>query len=250
MLKKILIGLFCLEASMAVHEGAHFVLMRAYGVEVEEMSIGIGPVLYQKQFPEFKFSVRLIPIMAYVAPSKKGVETETALPLLPIILIDLAGVFSNLLLASLVFLGLKLRESSPSWLVDFLFLPKNYFLLFKDLLVSMVTFGVARPQNNGALILERQPGFFWQYLFLINLILGLANLLPVQMLDGGKVFFLFFATGLGMARDLFGISEKTLLIVAQVVNFVTFYMLIVLMLKSLQMQFIRIVNLNEQNKTP
>jgi membrane-associated protease RseP (regulator of RpoE activity) len=250
-LKKILVGLFCLEASLVAHEGAHFVAMRANGVEVEEMSLGIGPILYQKQLPEFKFSVKLIPIMAYVASSKRGMETAEKLPLFQIILIDLAGVFSNLVLASLIFLGLKLKESSKSWLVDFIFLPKNYFLLFKDALIGMVTFGSVKPKNNGALLLENQPNLFWQYLLFLNLMLAIFNLLPAQMLDGGQVFFLFLAIALQFLGKVYGISEKTLGSIALMVSFITFYMLIMLLINGLRMRWVAVVKLEDKkNKTP
>lgn len=239
-MKKFLIGLFCLEVAFIVHEGAHFVLMRANGMEVEEASLGIGPVLYQKQFPEFKFSVRLIPIMAYVMPSKKGIETERTLPLLNIILIDLAGVFVNLALASLVFLVLKLKESSQSWLTEFLFSPINYFRMFKSALVSMLTLKSVKPQYNGALILETSPGLAGRYLLQWNLMLGILNLLPAQMLDGGKVFFIFLAMALDWIGVTFGISGKTLAIVLEVINMATFWMLFMIIIYGLDEPMVKI----------
>src|SRR3989344_5677648 len=196
MLKKILLGLLCLGICFTVHEGAHFAMMRANSVEVEEVSFGIGPILYQAQMADFRFCLRLIPVMAYVQPSQKGAEAMLALPLLNIMVIYLAGVATNLVLASLVFLLLRLKSASPDWLMEFFRLPKNYFLLFKDALLSMITFGFVAPKNNGGLVLETQPPTFWRYLLFLNLILGILNLLPAQGLDGGQAFLLALTTAL------------------------------------------------------
>lgn len=250
MLKKILIGFLCVETSLVAHEASHFAAMRANGVEVAEVSIGVGPVIYVKQFADFQFSVRLIPIMAYVAPSQKGGEIMLALPLLNVLLIDLAGVFTNLLLASLIFLGLRQKESPSTWLADVIRLPKNYFLLFKDALLYMVTIGGIVPKDNGALILEKEPRIVWRYFLLLNLTLGVLNLLPVKMLDGGQIFFLLLVTALQQFR----VSEKSAASILTAANFAMLLTLFFLIMNSLPMHFVKVLNPPEnkenlENKT-
>ncbi|MDP3999518.1 MAG: site-2 protease family protein [bacterium] len=249
MLKKILLGLLCLEICFAVHEGAHLVMMRANGVEVEEMSFGMGSVLYQTQVSGIKLSLRLIPIAAYVQPSQKGAETLLVLPLLNIMIIYLAGVATNLVLASLVFLMLRLKSASLDWLMEFIRLPKNYLLLFKDAFLSMVTFGFVAPKNNGGLVLENQPPMFWRYLLSLNLILGILNLLPAKMLDGGQAFLL----ALMIALRYFQVSEPSAAYILGAVDSLMFIMLILLILNGLPMQFVKVLNPpkeEEKNSTP
>ena len=49
-----------------VHELGHYVAARRQGIPVKELSLGIGPKIFQRQGKNTKFSLRIIPIFAYV----------------------------------------------------------------------------------------------------------------------------------------------------------------------------------------
>ncbi|QRN86321.1 RIP metalloprotease RseP [Clostridia bacterium] len=49
-----------------VHELGHFFVARMQGIPVKELSLGIGPKIMQKQGEHTMFSLRIIPIFAYV----------------------------------------------------------------------------------------------------------------------------------------------------------------------------------------
>ena len=49
-----------------VHELGHFFVARMQGIPVRELSLGIGPKIFQKQGTRTLFSFRIIPIFAYV----------------------------------------------------------------------------------------------------------------------------------------------------------------------------------------
>lgn len=49
------------------HEFGHFIVAKRLGIRVNEFSIGMGPLLFQKQGPETKYAVRALPIGGYVA---------------------------------------------------------------------------------------------------------------------------------------------------------------------------------------
>lgn len=242
---KILAILVSIEVALVVHESAHFVAMRAYGVEVKEMSIGIGPVLYEKQFDNLHFTVKAIPIMAYVAPSKSGVEKLNKMSFPRLVIIMLAGVFTNLVLASLVFLWLKSREASQeefpivqSGVLSLaISLPKKYLFMFKDLLLEMVLVG-RPPENKGALFLKRTPGPLLKWMLFLNLILGIANALPVGFLDGGKVFIALLMMILSLVSLVVPLTAENVNMILAVVNLVTFFMFITLIFRGIRTQFI------------
>ena len=50
-----------------VHEGGHFFAAKAVGVQVNEFSVGMGPLIYKKAKNGTDYSVRALPIGGYVA---------------------------------------------------------------------------------------------------------------------------------------------------------------------------------------
>ena len=67
----LIIGLIVL-----IHEGGHFFFARKAGILCHEFSIGMGPVIYKKQFGETTFSIRAIPIGGYVSMAGEEVNNE------------------------------------------------------------------------------------------------------------------------------------------------------------------------------
>ena len=49
------------------HELGHFLFAKKAGVYIYEFSIGMGPIIYHKQFGETKFCIRAIPIGGFVS---------------------------------------------------------------------------------------------------------------------------------------------------------------------------------------
>lgn len=63
----ILFGILIIGLLLVVHESGHFLMAKLLGIQVNEFSIGIGPLLWQHQGRETRFSLRPIPVMAYCA---------------------------------------------------------------------------------------------------------------------------------------------------------------------------------------
>lgn len=57
--------------SLVVHEFGHFLFAKVFQVNVKEFSIGVGPKIFTKKYKKTNFSLRSIPIMAYVLISSK-----------------------------------------------------------------------------------------------------------------------------------------------------------------------------------
>lgn len=66
---KILLFILCLSVLIIVHELGHFSLAKAFGVYVEEFSLGFGPKIFSKKRKngETTFSLRCLPLGGYVA---------------------------------------------------------------------------------------------------------------------------------------------------------------------------------------
>lgn len=90
-----------------VHEGGHFFVAKAVGVQVNEFSIGMGPVLYQKHKNGTDYSVRAFPIGGYVALEGENEDSDNEhafnnRPAWAKALVIAAGPFMNFVLAVLV----------------------------------------------------------------------------------------------------------------------------------------------------
>lgn len=122
-----------LSVIIVVHELGHMLVAKHFGVYCHEFSLGMGPVLYQKKGKETTYSIRAIPFGGYVlmAGEEDGSqddETEwlkevpenrklTSKPTYQKVLVMLAGVIMNFLLAWVIFIGISLangyRQSDP-----------------------------------------------------------------------------------------------------------------------------------------
>ena len=97
--------LFCI--MIIPHELGHFVVAKLVGVQVNEFSMGMGPLLFQKQKGETLYSVRLLPIGGYCA--MEGENEESGNPrafnnkkVWQKIAVLLAGAVMNIITALLV----------------------------------------------------------------------------------------------------------------------------------------------------
>lgn len=104
----ILFGILVFGLLIVVHESGHFLVAKLCGVLVNEFSIGVGPLLFQRQGRETTFSLRLVPLMAYCALEGEGESDNprafTAAAPWKRFLILAAGSTANLLLGLLIVL--------------------------------------------------------------------------------------------------------------------------------------------------
>ncbi len=115
----IIITLLILSVLMFVHEFGHFILARMNGVFVEEFSLGMGPKLWQTKRKDTLYTLRLLPIGAYVKMlgEEEVDESEGSLLSKGIwqrISVFFAGPFMNFLLALAIFAGVYMFVGTPS----------------------------------------------------------------------------------------------------------------------------------------
>ena len=58
---KIIIALLIFSIIILFHELGHFLLAKANGIRVNEISLGLGPTLFGIQKGETKYSIKLLP---------------------------------------------------------------------------------------------------------------------------------------------------------------------------------------------
>lgn len=71
----ILAAVFIFGVLIALHELGHFLAAKLCGVRVNEFSIGMGPLLWQRETEETKYSLRLLPIGGYCAMEGEDEDT-------------------------------------------------------------------------------------------------------------------------------------------------------------------------------
>jgi regulator of sigma E protease len=127
--------LILLSLIIVIHELGHFIAAKKFGVYCYEFSFGMGPVIWKHKGKETQFSIRALPIGGFVAMAGEQ-DGDEAYPDVVVpagrrltekkpwqkIIIMLAGVFNNFVLAYLIFsfviLGGGTFSQSPKAVVD------------------------------------------------------------------------------------------------------------------------------------
>lgn len=190
-----LLSLLILESAFAIHEYGHLTEFQKRDIPVKEFSLGIGPPVYQHQTASFVISFRLIPIMAYVAPTEKaGNLFREQGSLWDKIAVDAAGVRNNFMMGLIIVLflqvlgctkgNLSLRELVGTAAVT----PFKILLRFSSFLIGCITLGHVNLAEKFLLSTGGiDPPKPLKQLIIYNLMLGFFNLAPIPPLDGGHV---------------------------------------------------------------
>ncbi len=199
---------------IAFHEAAHMAVSKFFGVKVNKFAIGFGTILFSKKFGDTNYELRLLPLGGFVQCHGENPESKVkrgffSLPWYKRALIALAGPVASLLLGFLIMYGLLLCHGWPliGGLVKaysicaFVFTATVGFFtghMPQTLQAAAASDGVAGPIMIVKILsdsLHSSVTQFMQVLALISLSLGMFNLLPLPMLDGGHVF-LYILEGL------------------------------------------------------
>lgn len=219
----ILITILIIGLLVLVHELGHFLAARLFKVRVLEFSIGMGPVLFQREKNGTKYSIRAFPIGGYCNLQENTDDKIEYVPLLDgyeaeivekhedlnpeesfetkktwqKIVILVAGVFMNFLLAYLV-LYLALLIANRGIITSFkgaynLFIQLFYLIFLSIKMIFTGHAGVNEligPVGMVSVVQEYYAfGFTYLLLFLamLSVNLGIVNLLPIPALDGGQI---------------------------------------------------------------
>lgn len=190
------------QSIFVIHEYGHLKEYQKLGILVEEVSLGIGPPVYQYQTTSFVVSFRLIPIMAYVAPTEKAGDLfkKQGSPR-DKIAVQTAGVRNNLLLGLIIVLflqtlgwtknNLSTRELAQTMAVT----PFKILFRFFSFLIGCITLGYINLA--GKFLLSTggiNPPKLLKQFIVWNFVIGIFNLVPILPLDGGHVAQTVFST--------------------------------------------------------
>ena len=210
-----LIAVLMLLFTVSIHEIGHFFIGRQYNVNVKEVSIGIGPTIWQKiTKKDLKISIKLIPLIAYVlfdsAKLRKIYEEDFSDSIQygwimkPVpegklllentktwqyVLIMLAGVFVNFL-CFLVLWPICFFAFNQNGYV----FPNPFISLGKSL--TAICYCMVFKGGSGSNIFVEIPDFagnpqwgliFFQFFVLMNLVTAVFNIIPIPPLDGWKI---------------------------------------------------------------
>ena len=202
---------------ITIHEGGHCLVSKLLGVRVNEFSVGMGPLLGQKEIRGTKYSFRLIPVGGYCALEgefgedmtdeeiENYVDTDpTAFvnqPLWKQCLILVAGSAVNFIFGFLLFIIVYVivangqvgfgRIISIAW--------KDCFGMIRDIFVfigglfngTSSVDDVSGVVGIVAIMADTASYGLINVIYLVALIsvnLSIMNMLPIPGLDGGRIF--------------------------------------------------------------
>ena len=113
--------LFCL--LVASHEFGHYAAAKLLGVKVNEFSIGMGPLLFQKQHGETEYSLRALPIGGYCKIEGEDGDSDDdrsfgRKPWWAKVIILAAGAFMNFVLCIVLLTGIFWYSGAYSTTLD------------------------------------------------------------------------------------------------------------------------------------
>ena len=199
-----------------IHELGHFLIARLFKVRVDIFSIGFGPKLWQKKIGNTVYCISAIPLGGYVKlageEKEEGKQDEfRSKPSYVRIAIILAGVsfnfiFAYLLLTSYYFL---IGNSFISSLQFSAGLIKDVFVVTFQTLWEIVTSKLSIKETIGGPValgsaIHAAKNYTLEFLLattaLVSLVVGIFNTLPLPVLDGGAVVFIFLEKIIGKNR--------------------------------------------------
>lgn len=100
-------AVLCFCVLIMIHELGHFMAAKLVGIQVNELSLGMGPLLFKHQGKETLYSIRLLPIGGFCSMEGEDEESENSRafnnqPALQRAFVVVAGATMNLLLAILI----------------------------------------------------------------------------------------------------------------------------------------------------
>jgi regulator of sigma E protease len=178
-----------------LHELGHFICALRMGLPVKRFSLGFGPALFSKQIKGVEYRFSLIPLGGYVLLDFEDHNRYLELPLGKRIIFSLGGPVFNLLTTLPMFALLNLLNHGFS--LENLFVAPfvQTSLYLTSLAGSLAGLFQSPDQLSGVVGMVSQGSQYvgmglskaLSFAILINLNLGLFNLLPLPPLDGGRI---------------------------------------------------------------
>ncbi len=191
-----LVILLALGTLIFIHESGHFAAAYLAGIPIEIFSLGFGPKILSIRKGETEYRISLIPLGGYVLPELIDEKDFYNIPVNKRILFALGGPLSNIFLAVLLLTAFNVIKSG--------FTPNNIFIApFVQIADFLYRFCYSVPglfskheSISGVVGIFVQGKSFigtsivgiLSFSAILSLNLAILNLLPIPVLDGGKIF--------------------------------------------------------------
>lgn len=216
--------MFCMVYfSIFIHEYGHYITSTIFKLEVIDFGIGVGPKLFSTKYKGTNFQFRLIPFGGYVTSNLKN---ERRLGLIKRLIILLAGVLFNFIVAifSMVIYSQKgLLVALKIITIGIYKMISMFFTVSSSYLLSQIYTPDLPLDDFADFTLSIMNGkYFWLAFFSINLFLVLLNLVPLPVLDGGRIITCVTETILfkrGVSIDKFDKFMRPIYIISWIIIF-------------------------------
>jgi regulator of sigma E protease len=183
---------------VVVHESGHFLACKIAGVPVPRFSIGFGPVIASHLIGKTEFAISLLPLGGYISMDHETLHQKSYFIK---ICITSAGIIFNILCAFLLLIllftiikkkMLPSKQGSYSFLENGIGALNELWSLIKKT-TNVLLGGIQQPHNplcNSSISLELFDTAGPTFIFLLalsNIQIGLFNVLPIPLLDGGQL---------------------------------------------------------------
>jgi regulator of sigma E protease len=191
-----IIALLLIGFVILAHEFGHFIAARIVGVPIKIFSIGFGPKLWAVKKRETEYRIAMIPLGGYVMPDVEDEKEFLALPVFKRIVMTAGGPLVSVILPLFCFAIANCISTGVS--LNSLFIKPflQIYTIFSGVIIALLGMFSHHNQLSGIIGVVAQGGQFigvsfikaLQFVGLISLNLAVLNLVPLPVLDGGKIF--------------------------------------------------------------
>jgi regulator of sigma E protease len=177
------------------HEAGHFFVARLAGIPVARFSVGFGPRLWGFMRGSTEYWLSAIPLGGYVLLAIEDEREFFRVPLRQRLAFALGGPVANFLVAVVLFMALNMTLGRTT-AYDILIAPFLQTWNMTMQLLAMIGQLAVHPNNlcgligivvGGGQTIGMDLGRLLQFGALLSLNLAVVNLLPIPVLDGGKI---------------------------------------------------------------
>lgn len=191
-----LLTIFILGMIILVHEWGHYLMAAWTRIPISTFSIGFGPKLWSFQRGETEYRLSAIPLGGYVLPAIQDEEEFFLLPVKKRMIMTLGGPLANLILAYFCLSVMNIIKHELSIYQALLRPFEQIYIILTAMLQAIVSLFEKSNELSGIIGIVSDGGNFISngritdilfFACLISLNLALLNMLPLPVLDGGKL---------------------------------------------------------------
>ena len=189
----LLVGLVIL-----IHESGHFAAARWVGIPVKRFSVGFGPKIWGVRRGGTEYWISAVPLGGYVLPDVEDEQEFFRIPRARRLVFSLGGPLASLLLPIPLFAILNVLGGEVSFHAVLIAPVIQTGEALQGMLAALQQVFSRPDALSGVLGIVVQGGHFVgtdlgraiQFMILLSLNIAVLNLLPIPVLDGGRILML------------------------------------------------------------